>query len=119
MVSAAPRRVLVVDDDPDIRAVLSDVLGATGYEVATAGHGREALELLRAQPFGLVVLDLMMPVMTGWEFREAQLGDPAIAHVPVIVVSAARAPRAVPAAAFLPKPFDMDELLALTARLVH
>ncbi|HET9598138.1 MAG TPA: response regulator [Anaeromyxobacteraceae bacterium] len=118
MEAAAPRRVLVVDDDPDIRSLISEMLSATGYEVSTAQHGREALELLRAQPFGLVVLDLMMPVMTGWEFREAQLRDPEIAGVPVVVVSAARSPRPVPAAAFLAKPFDVDELLALTARLV-
>jgi CheY-like chemotaxis protein len=119
MPNAAPRRVLVVDDDPDIRAVLAEMLGATGYDVSTARDGREALQLLRAERFGLVVLDLMMPVMTGWEFREAQLGDPRISHVPVIVVSAARSPRKVDAAAFLPKPFDLDDLLALTARLVH
>jgi CheY-like chemotaxis protein len=119
MPTAAPRKVLVVDDDPDICAVLAESLGATGYEVATARDGREGLDVLRGGRFGLVVLDLMMPVMTGWEFREAQLRDARISDVPVIVVSAAHAPRAVDAAAFLPKPFDLDELLALTARLVH
>jgi CheY-like chemotaxis protein len=116
---AAVPRVLVVDDDPDIREAMADMLGTMGYAVATAVNGAAALLLVRAERFDLIVLDLMMPVMTGWEFREAQLRDPAIAGVPVIVVSAARAPRPVAAAAFLPKPFDVDELLSVAARLVH
>jgi len=113
MDGARAPRVLVVDDDEDIRETLSEILGANGFEVSTASNGREALARLRATPHALVVLDLMMPVMTGWEFREAQMRDAAIATVPVIVISAARAPRHVDAVAFLPKPFDVDRLLDL------
>ena len=111
------RHVLVVDDDGDIRETLTEVLSVAGFRVSAAANGLEALDLLRAAPCDLVVLDLMMPVMSGWEFRDEQLRDPAIAHVPVIVVSAARAPRPVTAAAFLPKPFDLDAILNLADRL--
>ncbi len=110
------RWVLVVDDDPDIRAALEDVLSASGYEVAVARNGQDALERLRASPFDLVLLDLMMPVMTGWEFRDEQLRDPAVASVPVIVISAARSPAPIQASAYLPKPFDLDHLLELVDR---
>jgi len=117
MTSPRERHVLVVDDDADIRETLADVLEVAGFVVTLAANGREALERLRARPFDLVVLDLMMPVMTGWEFREEQLRDPAIAGVPVIVVSAARAPRPLAASAFLPKPFDLDAILTLADQL--
>ncbi len=113
----AIRKVLVVDDDAAIRETLSDVFTEEGFEVTGASNGREALERLRACRHHLVVLDLMMPVMTGWEFREEQLRDPSIASVPVIVVSAAHAPRPIAAAAFLSKPFDLDTMLRLADRL--
>jgi CheY-like chemotaxis protein len=116
MSSPSGKRVLVVDDDADIRETLSEVLSIAGYDVTPAANGREALERLRAAPHDLVVLDLMMPVMTGWEFREEQLRDASIAAVPVIVVSAARAPRPLTAAATLPKPFDLQEILDLAER---
>ncbi len=112
---APPKRgrrvILVVDDDPDIRAALEDILSICGYDVAVARNGREALQRLRANPIDLVLLDLMMPVMTGWEFREEQLRDADTAAVPVVVISAVRSPAPPPASAFLPKPFDLDRLL--------
>jgi CheY-like chemotaxis protein len=111
------RRILVVDDDPDIRAALEDALSVSGYEVAAARNGKEALQRLRSSRCDLVLLDLMMPVMTGWEFREEQSRDPALAGVPVIVISAARSPAPIDAAAYLPKPFDLDRLLELVDRL--
>jgi CheY-like chemotaxis protein len=111
-----PRRVLVVDDDRDIRETLEELLHSAGWEVASAANGREGLEQLQRAAFDLVVLDLMMPVMTGWQFREAQLRDPSVAHVPVIVISAVHPATALDAAAFLPKPFDIDQLLELAAR---
>jgi len=82
--------ILVVDDDRDIRDSLVEVLGEHGYPVIGAGNGVEALEILRtsAPPPSLILLDLMMPVMDGREFRERQLENPALADIPVIVISA-------------------------------
>jgi CheY-like chemotaxis protein len=112
---AAPRRVLVVDDDDDIRENLVELLAGEGYEVTAAGDGRAALaEAGRSRP-DVILLDLMMPVMSGWQFREAQLGDPALAGVPVVVLSAMAADLEVEAS--LPKPFLVDDLLRLLERL--
>jgi CheY-like chemotaxis protein len=107
--------VLVVDDDPDIRETLRDVIDAEGFVVTCAENGREALALLGVglRP-ALVVLDLMMPAMSGWEVLAAIRADRALADLPVAVMSAAGA-RAAPAGAtwFLRKPIDLDALLAL------
>jgi CheY-like chemotaxis protein len=86
---ATRRRVLLVDDDREIRGATADLLRAEGFDVTEAEHGLDALLHLRtAVPTpDAVVLDLVMPIMSGWEFREAQLADPAIADVPVIVLS--------------------------------
>lgn len=82
-------RVLVVDDDADIREVLEALIGRWGYEVATADSGRQALEILRSEqePPGLVLLDLTMPDMSGWAVRDAMLEEPRLARVPVVVLS--------------------------------
>jgi CheY-like chemotaxis protein len=82
--------ILVVDDDPDIRDSLREVLEDEGYEVACVGNGREALDHLKtANPRPCVILlDLMMPVMDGWQFRAEQLREPSIADVPVVCVTA-------------------------------
>jgi CheY-like chemotaxis protein len=81
--------VLIVDDDRDIRAALGELLAEDGYEVATATNGAEALELLRnSSPPCMVLLDLMMPVMDGYEFLEEQKRDPALAPVPVAIMTA-------------------------------
>lgn len=82
--------ILVVDDDRDIRDSLIEVLESHGYSAAGAANGLEALELMRtgaALP-SVILLDLMMPMMDGWEFREAQLQNPAWTEIPVIVISA-------------------------------
>jgi CheY-like chemotaxis protein len=117
MATSSHKRILVIDDDSDIRETLADVLSSAGYEVTTAANGREGLDRLRGSAHDLVVLDLMMPVMTGWEFRGEQLRDASIAEVPVIVISAARSPKPIEASATLPKPFDLQELLDLAERL--
>src|SRR3954462_7421991 len=81
--------ILVVDDDPDIRDSLREVLEDEGYSVACVGNGREALEYLHRGPRPRVILlDLMMPVMDGWQFRREQKRDPAIADIPLIVITA-------------------------------
>jgi CheY-like chemotaxis protein len=88
--SSPSRRVLIVEDDPAICSSISEALREEGFDVATAAHGRAALELLRTAPRpSAIVLDLMMPVMDGWDFRHEQLRDPALKDIPVVVVTAA------------------------------
>lgn len=79
--------ILVVEDDGALRATLADTLRAEGFEVREAADGRAALDALESglRP-DLIVLDLMMPVMNGWEFRAAQLRDPDLSHIPVLVL---------------------------------
>ena len=82
--------VLVVDDDRDIRDSLVELIEDRGYRAVGAGNGVEALDVLRASPAPpcLILLDLMMPMMDGREFREHQVGNPAWRDIPVIVISA-------------------------------
>lgn len=85
-------RILVVDDDADIRETLIDLIRDHGYDAVGATDGHDALGRLRAsdpKPC-LILLDLMMPRMDGWQFREAQRKDPALADIPVVVISAYR-----------------------------
>src|SRR5256712_12775997 len=84
------KSILIVEDDADVRGALTVVLEGEGYPVVEAAHGQEALQYLCADPAGfcMILLDLWMPVMNGWEFRAQQLKDPALAEVPVIVVTA-------------------------------
>ena len=83
------RHVLIVEDDDDIRGALASALDALGYHVEVAENGQKALEILRSQDHPcLILLDLMMPVMDGWEFRKQQLSDPGLAAIPTIVISA-------------------------------
>jgi CheY-like chemotaxis protein len=112
-------RVLVVEDDEDIRESLIDVLRDFGYESTGAVHGRDALDQLRdrsARP-KVILLDLMMPVMDGREFRERQLAMPELADIPTVVISAFRDGERLVAtlkpSAYLPKPIDLPRLLEL------
>ena len=113
--------VCVVDDDADIREVLRDVLSFEGYDVVAAGDGESALELLRAraQDCNLILLDLMMPHMNGWEFRRKQLEDPGIASIPVVLLTgagnAAKTTDDLRVAGTIEKPVDLDALLAKVA----
>ena len=115
-VAAVRARVLVVEDEELVRDALGPLLERDGYEVSFAGNGREALQRLytEAAP-DLIVLDLRMPVMDGWEFRRQQQADPDLAPVPVIVLSALDQRRTgmVDAAAFIKKPLDFDRLIEL------
>ena len=82
-------RILVVEDDRDIRDSVVEVLEAAGYDVSAAADGREALRVLDAGPRpDVILLDLMMPNMNGFEFREAQLANPAHASIPIAVLTA-------------------------------
>jgi CheY-like chemotaxis protein len=111
--------VLIVEDDADLREMMAQLLTLEGFAAATAANGREALLYLQtnAAP-DVILLDLMMPVMDGWEFRREQQRDRDMAGVPVIVLSALDQPRAadVAADAFLKKPLDFDRLLELIRR---
>ena len=114
------RRVLIVDDDSDLRTVLELALRDEGYEVRAAPNGRYALELLETWQPQVIVLDLMMPELDGWGFRARQLAIPAVSDVPVVILSAARELRveALQPAATIPKPFDLMHLLDTVAALV-
>jgi CheY-like chemotaxis protein len=108
--------VLIVEDDADLSEMMAELLTIEGFEARTAANGREALDYLHrhAKP-DLILLDLMMPEMDGWEFRRRQKADPALAALPVIVLSALDPARAadVRADAVLKKPLDFDRLLEL------
>src|SRR5687768_17537058 len=80
--------VLIVEDDDDVREFMELLLSTSGYETMSAADGIDALEKMRARRPCLVLLDLQMPRMDGWEFRERQLQDPRLAHVPVVCISA-------------------------------
>jgi two-component system chemotaxis response regulator CheY len=113
---AAQRSILIVDDDPDILEALSEILEAEGYGVRRARNGSEALQRLDedAAPH-LILLDLMMPVMDGWEFARRMREREATRAVPIIVLSADRSVSVkageLGARAHLAKPFDLADLL--------
>jgi CheY-like chemotaxis protein len=109
-------RVLVVDDESDIRQAMAEILADEGYQVADAGDGAEALAKVRAFHPEVVLLDLMMPGMSGWDFLRAARGDPELSGIPVIVLSALGGERAIEAEAFIEKPFDLDTLLRAVRR---
>ncbi len=107
--------VLIVEDDVDTREMLGRFLELEGFNVETAANGRQALDRLEAGPAAsIIVLDLMMPVMDGWQFRREQARRESLANIPVIVVSAAGRDRMhqIDANAFVSKPVDLEELLA-------
>ena len=114
--------ILVVEDDPEVRDALTFLLMEEGYSVTAAADGQEALDQLRgpSRPW-LVLLDLMMPVMDGFEFRVRQLQDPELAETPVVVFSGGgdleRKTASFGAAACLSKPVEADTLIGVIERL--
>jgi DNA-binding response OmpR family regulator len=113
--------LMIVDDDDDLRNTLADIMTAQGYEVAAFGDARAALAALEdgRTPF-LILLDLMMPGMSGWEFRVAQLENATLAPVPVVIVTAANelsdGVHTLSDIEILHKPFDLDTLFAVVNR---
>lgn len=112
-----PRRVLVIDDDLDIRECLADVLSCAGYEVRTAQNGLEGLDSLKGFEPCVVLLDLMMPVMNGQEFLTKVRAQKEHQQLPVVVVTAAGYGVNAPgASALVRKPFEVDHLLGVVAQ---
>jgi CheY-like chemotaxis protein len=115
---AHPDTILIVDDHPDIRDGMRHMLETEGYAVHTASNGREALALLFGglQPC-VIVMDLAMPVMNGFEFRQEQLKHPEIADIPFIAYSAVvdvhRNAQHLRAAAYLEKPIEFQHVLSI------
>jgi CheY-like chemotaxis protein len=106
------KSVLVVEDDPLIRGAMQLLLEWEGYRVAWAANGRQALDLLRSgERPSCILLDLMLPVPNGWQFRREQQRDPALAAIPVVVVSAADRAACLRASGHVQKPFQPEELL--------
>lgn len=114
--SEVRHRVLVVEDHADSRELLAEFLEALGYEVDVAEHGLQALERLRGafRP-AVMVLDLMMPVMSGWELMRYVREDPALRSLPVVVVSGAGDAHPLPEGILgaVPKPVDLNALRTL------
>lgn len=112
--SEAEKRILVVDDDDAIRALLMTILRRRGFAVDVARHGGEALERLRRCHYAVMLLDLMMPVLSGWEVLEQLRQNAAATRPVVIVLTAGTEPRDLSAelvAGTLRKPFDVELLL--------
>jgi CheY-like chemotaxis protein len=118
LAAVAPKRlILIIDDDRDVRAALEESLCDEGYGVVSASDGQEALWKLRgmADKPDVLVLDLMMPKMDGWQFRQEQLGDPELAGIATVVLTADRSaqPESIEGegVVFVRKPVHLDKLL--------
>ena len=113
------RLVLVVDDDPDIRHILTDLLGDEGYDVVTASDGQVALERAKEHRPAVILLDYQMPRWDGPQFAAAyrQLPEP---HAPIVLVTAAASAREraaeIGADAYIGKPFDLRTLYEVVER---
>ncbi len=121
--AGAVPRILVVDDDPLIRRTVAELLLDEGYAVDQAGDGAEALGLMRDIAPNAIVLDLMMPVLDGWQFVDRIRGVPEYRDVPIVVMSAthrlhesAERLHAMGVRAVVAKPFDVDALIAIVQR---
>lgn len=118
-------RVMAVDDDPVIRGLLEVNLEMEGHDVVTAVDGRDALDKVQADPPDLILLDVMMPNVNGWEAATALKGDPATRSIPVILLSARameadrRKGEEIGVEEYVTKPFDPIELMELVNRLLQ
>jgi CheY-like chemotaxis protein len=119
--ATARRPILVVDDDPEILAMLRDFLEGEGFAIRTATNGAEALDALEDLAPALILLDMRMPVLDGWAFA-ARLRERQVAY-PIVVMTAAESARRwaeeIGATGYIAKPFDVDELLQTIERHRH
>ena len=112
--------ILLAEDDLEIRDIVQELLEERGYDVIPARTGRQALDFLSLDPRSppdIVILDLMMPIVTGWQVLEAIQHDPALARIPVVILTATSQDRPNGAAALLRKPFRIEALLEAVERL--
>jgi CheY-like chemotaxis protein len=115
-----PKAILVVDDEPAILDMIAELLGYEGYQVVTTNQGSAALARAKTDPPALILLDLMMPGMSGWQVIAALKASPQTRSIPIVVLSARRD---LPATAqelgietFLAKPFNIDELIGIVSQ---
>lgn len=118
MIESGKKRILLVEDDRDIREAIGDVLQIEGYAVDAVADGQEALDFLRSKPApDVILLDLMMPIKDGFQFRIEQTADPKIADIPVVIMSADHKVEQKSAqlnvSRFLRKPIEIDALLEI------
>src|SRR6476659_6687589 len=118
-----PKAILVVDDEPAILDMIAELLGYEGYQVVTTSQGSAAIARAKADPPALILLDLMMPGMSGWQVIGALKASPQTRSIPIVLLSARRD---LPATAqelgietFLAKPFDIDELIGVVNQYAH
>ena len=115
--------ILVVDDEAPVRAVVTALLEETDYDVVGVANGRDAMACMRQNPdrFQLVLLDLMMPYMSGWDVLRTMRAHPALASIPVVIMTAGANVRQqaleLGVAGYLSKPLDFDQLLDIAADL--
>jgi CheY-like chemotaxis protein len=111
----ARRLILIVEDDEALANVLTEALGEEGYRVEVARNGEEGLAAIRRERPDLILLDLMMPVMNGWQFRAEMTRNPDLASIPVVVMTAdgrvGQKADELGAAGFLPKPISLERLV--------
>jgi CheY-like chemotaxis protein len=120
--TASAKTVLVVEDDLSIRDVLQDWLEQDGHDVVPASNGQQAIDYLTldaSPPPDLIILDLMTPIVTGWQVLAHLRGDPDLARIPVIVVTAISADRPSGATALLRKPFRLETLFDAVNTCLH
>lgn len=116
-----PGRVLIIDDEPDVRQLFQDILHDAGFEALSAESGAEGLTLLRQDPqIRVILLDLLMPEMDGWRFRHHQLSHEKFAQIPTVIITGAPLGSAahdqLQAADYLSKPVPRERLIAVVAR---
>jgi CheY-like chemotaxis protein len=124
IVDTPTKQVMIVDDDNDIRDAISQILEYEGYEVLQASNGQEGIDRLRDQQKpGLILLDLMMPVMNGWQFRTELQSNPILKEIPVVILSAdgniQQKSENIGVAGYLKKPIQLDTLLDTVKRYCH
>jgi CheY-like chemotaxis protein len=111
------RAILIVDDDAAATDSLTDILTAEGYAVSSAKNGNEALQHLRGAPMPrLIILDLFMPEMDGWEFRREQLKDAKLRDIPVVVMTGASVYAGIDVNVIVHKPLDVARFISLIER---
>ncbi len=114
--------ILLVEDDAATRAAMARLLGRAGYRVDCAADGRQALDrLARSEPPAAILLDLSMPVMSGWEFRDRQRRDRRLSHIPVLLLSGEEnlpeTAASLGVVGYFAKPVDVGEVLDALRRV--